>query len=63
MKYLGAVTEIGPQNPEFMNFSQDGHEVVLTARSPASRGSQYFTMRISSVTFGLMLADINKNFK
>ena len=63
MKYLGAVTELGSQNPEYMNFSQEGGEVVLNARQSEQEGSRHFTMRISSVLFELMLADINKNFK
>jgi hypothetical protein len=61
-KYLGAVTALGVELPQFMNFSQDGDKVILTARSSVAEGSSEIATSFPAVLFELMLADLNKNF-
>jgi hypothetical protein len=61
-KYLGAVTALGVDQPQFMNFSQDGDKVYLTVRSSVAEGSREIATVFPAVLFGLMLADLNKNF-
>lgn len=61
-KYLGAVTALGVELPQFMNFSQDGDKVILTARSSVAEGSREIATSFPAVLFESMLADLNKNF-
>lgn len=61
-KYLGAVTALGVDMPQFINFSQEGDKVFLTARSSVPEGSREIATSIPAVLFELMLADLNKNY-
>jgi hypothetical protein len=61
-KFLGAFTGLGMSLPPYVNFSQEGDEVVLTARQHVDDGGRELTMRFPAVLFGLMLEDFNKNF-
>lgn len=61
-KYLGAVTALGVDLPQFINFSQDGDKVFLAARSSVLEGSREIATSIPAVLFELMLADLNRNY-
>lgn len=62
MKYLGAATATAAYMPQYINFSQDGDEVCMTARSSIPEGSKEIVTRIPAALFARMLDDLNKNF-
>lgn len=68
-KYIAAITALGGSYPQYVNFSQDGDEIILTIREKPSETAEHVvegktvSIKLHKVLFDLLLKEIQKNYE